>query len=302
MTHWFQTQHAARLFPRPLFVGGDGCSCLADVQGIPFLTRRAIIQGGFAYSDASPEAVSAMMVRVRRRAADMGCVYAEMRCFGDYNLYREVLEGAGWTYVPHYDITLDVAAPLPEAKERQVRALERQGYTWRLADCEDDVRAFYRCLRHLYRTKVHRPLPSYSFFLRAWSSGIPLLIVESPSVQRSISGGVLLPIHQPSLRAYEWYICGDLFATWAMIAYCRERGVPTIDLMGAGEPGVPYGVRDFKLQMGGHLHEWGRYLAVLRPATYRLGFYWIHKKHNFFVLGRRFAKNTFSLFATHSFL
>ena len=41
--------------------------------------------------------------------------------------------------------------------------------------------------------------------------------------------------------------------------------------MGAGEPGVPYGVRDFKSEFGGKLVEHGRFLCVKKPLLYKIG-------------------------------
>jgi lipid II:glycine glycyltransferase (peptidoglycan interpeptide bridge formation enzyme) len=42
-------------------------------------------------------------------------------------------------------------------------------------------------------------------------------------------------------------------------------------MMGAGEPGVPYGVRDFKAEFGGTMVEYGRFLHVAKPLLYRIG-------------------------------
>lgn len=78
-------------------------------------------------------------------------------------------------------------------------------------------------------------------------------------------------------KAYEWYICGQVMSTWAAIDWCRQHGIQCFDTMGAGKPGVPYGVRDFKLQMGGELKEFGRYRCVLKPWLYRLG-EWVMKR------------------------
>lgn len=42
-------------------------------------------------------------------------------------------------------------------------------------------------------------------------------------------------------------------------------------MMGAGEPGVPYGVRDFKAEFGGQLVEHGRFIHICKPMLYRIG-------------------------------
>ena len=60
-------------------------------------------------------------------------------------------------------------------------------------------------------------------------------------------------------------------STWAMMEWGRLHNVAYIDMMGAGEPGVPYGVRDFKQQMGGQLKEYGRFVWVNRHLTYAAG-------------------------------
>lgn len=268
MTNWFQTQEAKNLFGRCIHIEQDAVSCLGQVLGWG-PSKRAIIQGGPQVPSFTPNSAQALhdvMARFRNEAEQQHCVYAEIRCFEDYSAYRNVLEQAGWQYQPHYDIYIDVRNTVPDAKMRQIRAAIQQGYTWREATSETDVQAFYTELKHLYHTKVHRPLPNVAFFLQAWQQGVTALVVERAG---TIVGGVLMPILDTT--AYEWYICGQVMSTWAMIDYSRQHGIERIDMMGAGEPNVPYGVRDFKLAMGGELHDFGRYRCILRPMWYQLG-------------------------------
>jgi len=80
---------------------------------------------------------------------------------------------------------------------------------------------------------------------------------------------------------YEWFECGlnaeykeqypSVMATWAGMEWAHAHGCARYDMMGAGEPGVPYGVRDFKSEFGGEMVEHGRYLCVLKPWLYQLG-------------------------------
>lgn len=264
---WFQSDIAASLFERFILVRGNGCRCLAQLQG-NILSRRAIIQVGFDVDNAATqESITAMMQEIAQRARTYNCVYAEMRCMRDYSPYRNALEAMGWKYEPHYDVIIDTHAKIPLSKMRQIRSAERQGVHWRLAEKESDVSQWYQCLRHLYHTKVRRPLPNLSFFIRAWHIGLPLLVVENG--EKHIVGGVLLVIDED--KAYEWYICGQVMSTYAAIEWCKGHGIRWFDTMGAGQPGIPYGVRDFKLQMGGKLYEWGRFRYVCHPCLYRLG-------------------------------
>ena len=80
---------------------------------------------------------------------------------------------------------------------------------------------------------------------------------------------------------YEWFECGlnaeykeqypAVMATWAGMEYAAEHDIPRCDFMGAGEPGVPYGVRDFKEKFGGELVEHGRFLYIAKPMLYQIG-------------------------------
>ena len=70
---------------------------------------------------------------------------------------------------------------------------------------------------------------------------------------------------------YEWYVVGPAIVTWAAMQYTQKKGLPLLDLMGAGEPNVPYGVRDFKKQMGGELKEYGRFVRVNNKMLYEIG-------------------------------
>lgn len=80
---------------------------------------------------------------------------------------------------------------------------------------------------------------------------------------------------------YEWFECGlnadykeqypSVMATWAGMQYANEHGCARYDMMGAGVPGVPYGVRDFKSEFGGELVEHGRFLCVNNPVLYKMG-------------------------------
>ena len=80
---------------------------------------------------------------------------------------------------------------------------------------------------------------------------------------------------------YEWFVCGNdhyrkgirpsSVATWYGMQYAANHGYPLFDLMGAGKPDEPYGVRDFKAEFGGKLVEHGRFLYVCKPLLYWIG-------------------------------
>jgi hypothetical protein len=286
MTNWFQTDEAYDLFAQcgdfeVVRVSSECWVCQVVVSGA-WWCRRGIVQGGVAQKNDVvdlPEShqktdLSNLLGEVRAVCMNKHCVYVEIRNFDDYAAFKETFSRAGFTYNPHYDVHLHIAsqdemvARMHESKQRALKRALAEGQTWREAATEDDIRAFYALLKSLYRKKVKRPLPSQDFFLQAWRQGVTVLVTEQ---NRSITGGVLMPVMREKNVAYEWYICGGVMSTWAMMEWGSMHGISMIDMMGAGEPDVSYGVRDFKLQMGGTLHEFGRFLWINNNLKYRLG-------------------------------
>lgn len=165
---------------------------------------------------------------------------------------------------------------------------------------EQDVREWYGILQELYRTKVKTPLLPVEFFVQAYKQGVGhfllirhegKIIGGSMVVKKPTTDTLPGPLSEGRENAdenaigngvvYEWYECGmnaaykeqypSVMATWAGMQYAHEQGCARYDMMGAGVPGVPYGVRDFKSEFGGTLVEHGRWLYVAKPWLYAIG-------------------------------
>ena len=154
---------------------------------------------------------------------------------------------------------------------------------------EEEIREWYGILERLYRTKVRTPLWPVEFFLEAKKQGVGTFLLVKHE-EKVIGGSMIVALTSERMNeltnewkgcVYEWFECGmnaeyreqypSVMATWAGINYAHAHGCARYDMMGAGEPGKPYGVRDFKAEFGGELVEHGRYLCVLKPMLYKLG-------------------------------
>jgi lipid II:glycine glycyltransferase (peptidoglycan interpeptide bridge formation enzyme) len=135
---------------------------------------------------------------------------------------------------------------------------------------------------------VRTPLFSEEFFLRFYRNGVGKYLLVK--YQGKVIGGMMCPILEGK-AIYEWYVCGmdeeyreqypSVVATHAAIEYAKQNDIPLFDFMGAGEPDVPYGVRDFKMEFGGELVEYGRFLCVRKPLLYwigKMGVKWLKNK------------------------
>ena len=251
-----------------------------------FFTRRAIIIGGVALAnDATSEEVEVLMKAVRKqfKICDLrfkilnSPIYIETRNFNDYSSWKEAFETAGFAYKPHLNFHVDpFVNNLSDNRCRQVRKANGLVVSG-LAVSELEIREWYKVLAELYRTKVKTPLWPIEFFLEAYRQGIAkFLLVKHEG--RIIGGSMVVSDER---TVYEWFECGlnaeykdqypSVMATYAGIQLARQSGCKRYDMMGAGEPGVPYGVRDFKAEFGGQLVEHGRFLCVTKPLLYKIG-------------------------------
>ena len=248
-----------------------------------FFTRRAIINGGVCLADdATNEEVEALMNAIKGQkliANSQKPIYIETRNFNNFSPWKTAFETAGFTYQPHLNFHVSTANfedRLSENRKRQVRKA-KELITCELATTESDIREWYVVLTQLYRTKVKTPLFPIGFFLEAYRRKIGhfLLVKQGEHV---IGGSMLV---QDEKCVYEWFECGlntefkdqypSVMATYSGIDFARQQGCKRYDMMGAGKPDFPYGVRDFKAEFGGTLVEHGRFLHVCKPLLYRLG-------------------------------
>ena len=239
-----------------------------------------------------------------------GPIYIETRNFNDYSKWRSAFEAAGFEYKKHLNFHIDCTdreemwKKLSETRRRQIRRVESGGIKELKNEGikelknegvkelksegikelknegvnELEIKEWYEILQRLYKTKVKRPLFPLSFFLQFYRQGLgTYLLVKDKG---KVIGGVMCPIDEGRC-IYEWYICGmdaeykeqcpSVMATWDAMDYAEKNGIARFDVMGAGAPDVPYGVRDFKAEFGGRLVEHGRFIHVVRPWLYQIG-------------------------------
>ena len=260
-----------------------------------WLTRRAIIIGGPCFADDCANEEVSLLLSTLRQQLSTGAnapIYIESRNFNDYSRWKDAFASAGFDYKAHLNFHVDCRDKeamwerMSENRRRQVRkaqatveCLTNEGIS------ELEVREWYEILRMLYRTKVKTPLWPVEFFLEAYRQGVGKFLLGKH--EGKVIGGSMVVMSERVKElgnegtVYEWFECGlnadykeqypSVMATWAGMQYANGHGCARYDMMGAGVPGVPYGVRDFKSEFGGELVEHGRFLCVCKPLLYKLG-------------------------------
>ena len=202
------------------------------------------------------------------------------------NSYDTLLENKLWlkqdfSFTDHLNLIKTISTQdklweeLGENRRRQILKATKNGTKVRPAENEYQVRSFYYILKKLYQKKVKKVLPSLDFFqdffIQSQNEGKGLILLAFK--EEKVIGGIVCPIHEGNTM-YEWYVCGldqeyplnhpSVMVTWHALLYACDHGIRTFDFMGLGKPGIPYGVRGFKLRFGGEVVNYGRYTKVFR--------------------------------------
>ena len=248
-----------------------------------FFTRRAIIIGGPALADdATNEEIRVLLETVREQLKQQA-IYIETRNFNDYSQWKDAFIETDFEYQPHLNFHVDCTNAdemwirMSETRRKQIRRAQRANVTISEAQSEKEIREWYVILKHMYQTKVKTPLFPVSFFEEAYRQGVATYLMVR--YEGHIIGGSMIVVDGGCV--YEWFECGrdveyekqypSVMATYAGMAYAAEHGIARCDFMGAGVPGVPYGVRDFKERFGGKMVEHGRFLYIAKPILYQIG-------------------------------
>lgn len=297
---WFQTPEAYALFaslPDEFKPFVYGVSENGQLSGIivgyitqeknrlkQFFTRRAIIIGGpLLDTEISSEALSALLQIVRSELSKQA-IYIETRNFNDYSRWKDIFRAQGFSYQPHLNFHIDTSsletaqANIGKHRWKYIRLSIRDGATMVESPTIEQVRECYVVLSELYRDKVKTPLFSIEFFEKLYKMpNAKFLLV---AFEGNIIGGTIC-VSLPNKALYEWFVCGNdnyhkgirpsSVATWYGMEYAATHNYPRFDLMGAGVPDKPYGVRDFKAEFGGKLVEHGRFLCVCQALLYNIG-------------------------------
>jgi hypothetical protein len=248
-------------------------------------SRRGIIFGGPLIFNATTQELSFFLTESYHRLKGKA-IYLETRNFFDYTTYKESFFISGWNYIPYLDVTLNLEGINRETltslfnynRRREIKQTISLGTTYSQCSQENEILEIYQILKELYSNKVKLPLPPFEYFFEYFKAGmlkVFIVIHEGKTI-----GGSFCPI-LPDKGLYTYYYCGlrnynkRIFPTHlailAALEYAIDNNIPNIYFMGAGRPGIEYGIRKYKLEFGGDLVENGRFLKVLNPFFYNLG-------------------------------
>lgn len=255
-----------------------------------WLTRRCITWGGPLYENVK---AAEIVMENYDRIAGKKAIYSQFRNLYDLSALKTVFEKKGYVFKEHLN---NIVATQLETKEAvlnrmsksRARQIRKSSQEVDICNCVsvEELKSFYELLKELYKSKIRKPLPDFSFFKsfheESLTSGTGRIFLVKHRNQ--IIGGILCPVFKGK-AIYEWYIAGldkeykeytpSVMATWAAIQYGQEHQLQHFDFLGAGSPESDYGVREFKEKFGGEAVAYGRFEKAHRPLLMKIGIFGI---------------------------
>jgi len=263
---------------------------IRESKGIKgFFSSRVVIYGGPVIADAHPDQDSILQLLLEALVQEVQhkSIFIQIRASCDLSSFEHVFRKFGFIWSPRLNLLIDtsnqkhVIKDISSSRLRQIKKSIQRGAQIIAPENKQQLFDFYNILNNLYRKKVRKPLPDFSFFETFYNltqnsdfGKIFLITYED-----RIIGGIISPLY-PGKTVYEWYVCGldeeykskgiypSVLATWAAIEFATNNNFEQFDFMGVGKPDEEYGVRDFKKRFGGQIVNYGRFIRINNNFLY----------------------------------
>ena len=203
-------------------------------------------------------------------------VYTEIRNHVDTKLVSNVFKKYRYEYEAHLDILMDLTSPeedilsrMASTRRKQINRGYKRGLEVKVIDNDDrnSINECFNIVCSLY-DKLGLPKPDINMIMAAFSGSTTEAypICFAALYQGQIIGTRIVLCYRD--RIFDWYAASieehyDKYPNDVLpvevLKWGHANGFRVFDFGGAGKPGVPYGVRDYKLKFGGELVEYGRY-------------------------------------------
>lgn len=284
-------QHAQNITPYIVAVVNNG-----QVEGIllaqwmsngnklaQWLTSRSIISGGPLAKDNDP-AIIDQLLKAYNKLLPIKTIYSEIRPIYDSTALFEYLSTRKWTRKGHYNILLSLNKDedvlynqMHKERKRNVQTAIKNGLTFQEVTSSEEIKNVVALIQQTYARK-HVPISYLDMFEKVLDilGDYAHFFTCYASDGKMIAGQLRLCYNE---MVYAWFAGSDEtsfkqrpndFLMWNVIAWAQGNGYQLFDFGGGGEPGVEYGVRDYKMKYGCEIFDYGRMLYTHRRLTYFL--------------------------------
>lgn len=255
-------------------------------------SARSIIIGGPLTRNNDPETAFVLLNEYHNLVKSKS-VYSQFRNIHDLSHYFSQFKKLNYIYEPHLNVIIDLSKSkdqlwqeLHKERKRNIQISIKRGVTVKEITQENDFDSALELLLNTYR-RIKLPVAPTQFFrsIRKFL-GDKVKFFGGYYNNRLIAARIVLCFKD---RAYDWYSASDYqyrgkypndLLPWQIFLWAKEEGYRFFDFGGAGKPGIPYGVRDYKLKFGGELVNYGRFEKVHNVAQMFIGktFLFLYKR------------------------
>lgn len=247
------------------------------------LTKRAIVIGGPLVSDNSKEIINKLL-QALVNFVNNKVIYLEIRNIFDQFHNKSQFESNKFKYIPYYNLINELSIDQKELinrikknKRRNVTKSINKGVEFLELNNQPEFDEALKLIVQTYK-RLRIPLPDVSLF----NNIINLLPSEYRKIYAAKYNNKIIACRIELCyknKIYDWYAGDDKnfkskypndFLIYNILLESNNE-FEYFDFFGAGKPGVSYNVRDYKLQFGGKLIEYGRYLLILNKLMYQFG-------------------------------
>lgn len=245
-------------------------------------TKRAICMGGPLVLNDNTSVERLLFESHKRLLNSLGCIYCEIRPVIKPEEKKYLVNN--FKYVPHISLLLDLTVSindlyqnLHKERRRNIKYAEKEGLVFKELTTSREIDEFISIIKRTYERK-RVPLSYSEIFNSAFEKYNSNIHFFGCFVNNKMIGAQVRIFYKE--YAYAWFAGSyeeyfkykpNDFLTWNVLLWSKAYGYSIFDFGGGGKPGVPYGVRDYKLKYGCTQYEFGRYQYIYRPVLYKLG-------------------------------
>lgn len=239
-----------------------------------YFSKRSIVMGGPLVKENSSK-IASLLLDVYIKKIKKKVIYSQFRSIFGTDSLKCCFEKSCFTYEERLDIIVDLTksvqhllSDVHKERKRNISRAVNKGVTFIEIETEDEIIQAIELIDKTYK-RIKLPLPPPSLFIRTKEVMGDKLRFFGASFQNKLIASRIVFCYKNLV--YDWYAGSDDdyrnkypndFLPWNVILWSKEHKYETFIFGGAGKPGVPYGVRDYKMKFGGELISPFRYTKI----------------------------------------
>ncbi|HNW75231.1 MAG TPA: peptidoglycan bridge formation glycyltransferase FemA/FemB family protein [Bacteroidales bacterium] len=248
------------------------------------LTARSIIIGGPLIADGHNDSVNLLIKEFNVLTSDK-VIYSQVRNLFPQSDISTEFEKNGYIYSEHLNILLNLKVgddqlwtSFSRSRKKGIKKANSANFSFGISTSLEYLDSFYDLLTINYK-RIKLPFPHKQHFQQLLNvfgeDNCMIFVIKNNNVTAValfalIFKNTMYGYYMGSLDKKELLKNKPIdLLFWKVFQWAMSRNVQLFDWMGAGKPNEAYGVRNYKVQFGGELVNFGRFEKINNPVWYK---------------------------------